>query len=120
MKKKLFYVFNFILLIILNYNMVFADELHDKIYNGAGGNGILNAGALVAGYIKYFAIAVAVIMVMYMGIKFITAAREGKAEVKKQIIVMFIGMVILFFMVAVFNWIQTLTNNSINQINGPS
>ena len=55
-----------------------------------------------------------------MGIKFITAAPEGKAEVKKQIIVMFIGMVILFFMVAVFNWIQTLTNNSINQINGPS
>lgn len=119
MKRKLVVIVNIVLMIFLNFNIVFAEtDLHTAIYGINNNNGVFKAGAIVAGYIKYFAIVIAVIVLMYLGIKFIIAAPEGKAEVKKQLIVAFIGIVILFVIVAVFNWIQTLTG-SINKITGP-
>lgn len=121
MKKKLVTVFNIILLMYLSCNSVFAttiDDIRNKIY-GAGNDtaaGIFNAGAFIAGWITYAAEIVCVIMLMYLGIKFIVSAPEGKADVKKQLVPIAVGLGILVLMSAVFNWIQSIADSYINTL----
>ena len=59
----------------------------DKVSNLAGG---------VIYVIQIIAFAAGVIMLMFLGIKFVTASPEGKAEIKKSAIIYLVGAVLLF------------------------
>ena len=54
-----------------------------------------NTVATILGVIRWGGIIIAVIIAMFIGIKFITSSPEGKAEVKKTAIFYVAGIVIL-------------------------
>ena len=57
---------------------------------------IYKYGAKALGVVQYLCYAAAVIVTLIIGVKFMTAAPEGKAEVKKRSIYLAIGAGILF------------------------
>lgn len=74
-----------------------------------GTENINNTVGTVLGVIRWGGIIVAVIIAMFIGIKFITASPEGKAEVKKTAIFYIAGIVILLSASA----IVTVIGNSV-------
>lgn len=78
----------------------------------------------VLGIVKYGGIVVAVCVAMFIGIKYITASPEGKAEVKKTIMFYVGGIVILLSASAIVTAIQSTlgstsggsTNTALTQI----
>lgn len=68
-----------------------------KVYNVAG---------VVLGVAQAIGVSVAVIMLVVIAIKYITASAEGKAEVKKYAVGYIIGAILLFAGVAVLRIIQ--------------
>ena len=61
----------------------------------------------VFGVIKYAGIIIAVIIAMYIGIKYITASPEGKAEVKKTLGFYVGGVALLLSASAIVGALQT-------------
>lgn len=61
----------------------------------------------ILGIIKWAGLVVAVAIAMFIGIKYITASPEGKAEVKKTLIYYVAGIVILLSATAIVTLIQT-------------
>ena len=60
---------------------------------------------------KYF--AAAVIMLIFVGIKFITASPEGKAEIKKTAIIYVVGAILLFAASGILAIIKNLAETNI-------
>ena len=123
MKKKISLVLYVLFNIIIGYNTVFAAQdssvtgLRESLYYGIPTeNGIFAAGATIAGWIIYIAIAISVIVLMIKGIKFITSSPEGKADVKKELIPWTVGIIILFTMNIVLNFISKFADQNINTL----
>lgn len=135
MKNKLTKIMFILIILFLNFNMVYAaypppESAHDvinkyknqeetglsEIYNMGGAGKLWNAGGTIVGWIVFVAIIVAVIMLMIKGIQFITASPEGKAKVKNELIIWFIGLVILFSMRVVIQFIVNFALNNVNNL----
>ena len=69
----------------------------------------------IIGIVQVICYAAAVIMLIYLGVKFITASPEGKAEIKKSAIIYVIGAVIVFAAGALLGVISNLSNNVVSQ-----
>ena len=54
-----------------------------------------NIAGTVLGAIKWIGVAIAIGMLMFLGIKYITSSPEGKADLKKQLGVYVLGFVLL-------------------------
>ncbi len=109
LKKLLIILF----VIIVNIaNVVYASP--SDIYNNTTGNGIVSAGQYIAGWIRYGAVAIAVGVLMVKGIKFLISSPEGKADAKKEMIPWAIGVVILFSMNVIINFVAKIANNNLN------
>ena len=66
-------------------------------YEKTGNTGALTTmGGKILGLIQTIGVAVAVIMLIVIAIRFITASPSGKADMKKQLILYTIGAIILF------------------------
>lgn len=78
-----------------NYQIVQTSDLtiSNPITPDTGLNGIISKLIGVAAYICY---AAAVIVVLVKGVQFMNAAPEGKAEVKKQLVAVTVGALIVF------------------------
>ena len=63
----------------------------------------------VLGMIKYLGIFLAVGILMFMGIKYMLGSVEEKAEYKKTMIPLVVGVVLLFAAAAIIQIIQTTT-----------
>ena len=61
--------------------------------------------------IQAIAFAAAVIMLIFVGIKFITASPEGKAEIKKIAIIYIVGAILLFAATGILEIIKGLAAN---------
>lgn len=59
----------------------------------------------VLGLIQAVAVIVAVIMVMYVGVKYLTAGASKKAEAKETMVPVLIGAVLVALAPAVVSWI---------------
>lgn len=68
--------------------------------------GITDTVGTVLGIIRWAGIAIAVGVAMFVGIKYITASPDGKAEVKKTLILYIGGIVLLLSASAVVTFIQ--------------
>ena len=118
MKDKIIKIFSIISVFLINFSNFVCAENGENIYDDYGiydiGNtarsntGIMGAGRYIAGWILYAGIIICVIALMVKGIKFITAAPEGKADVKKSLLPWFIGLVILLVGRVGLNWIISL------------
>lgn len=69
--------------------------------------GISNTVGTVLGIIRWAGIAIAVGVAMFVGIKYITASPDGKAEVKKTLVLYIGGIVLLLSASAIVSFIQS-------------
>ena len=71
------------------------------------GDGINNTVGKVLGIIRWAGIAIAVGVAMFVGIKYITASPDGKAEVKKTLVLYIGGIVLLLSASAIVTFIES-------------
>ncbi len=115
MKKVLSILLIFIIIIFMLSNVVFADPISSmKDYNSGSGNSTLsNVGSKLYGIILIVGSAVALITLAVMAIKFMTAAPDEKAEIKKNLIGFVVGVLILICTLTILRILQTI-GQSIN------
>lgn len=80
-----------------------------------GAEGIENLFDNIIGIVQVVATGIAVIMLMVVAIKYLTAAPEGKAEIKKSALMYVIAAAVLFGAVAILrviaDWSETIANS---------
>ena len=81
----------------------------------SGASEVSNIAGMVIYVIQIIAFAAAVIMLMFVGIKFLTASPEGKAEIKKTAVIYVVGAILLFAASGILLIIRNLATN----ISGP-
>ncbi len=91
--KITFIVIQVICLILTVTNITYADMYN--IYSNTTNPFNLSISKVI-GVIQAIGMSVAVIMLTYIGIKYIYASPEGKAELKQQLFPYIIGCVLLF------------------------
>ena len=109
----------FIFLLISNCYCISAQSV-DHIYDPitTGNNPLAAPAKLILGIIKYVGVAICVGAIIVNGIKYVTVSPEGKAEIKKQIIMFVIGAILLFSVTTFIDIIYDLTQESgLNKIN---
>lgn len=91
---------------------VFAGITIPKASSG-GVSSINNTVGNVLGIVTFICYAAAVIMLMMLGIKYVTSSPEGKAEVKKSAVIYVIGAVLVFAAGTVLTVIQNMANTTV-------
>lgn len=100
--KKLIKVLSFVtilLTIIMAVSPVFADMPDPSEFTGTSGSGasmVNTAVNMILGIVQIVAVGVAVIMLIVLAIKYISASPEGKADIKKTAVQYVVGAVLLF------------------------
>ncbi len=85
--------------ILSAFSMVFADNtvsIPSAVQLTSGTSDVQNVAGRIIFIVQLICYAAAVIMLMMLGIKFVTASPEGKAEIKKSAIIYVIGAVMVF------------------------
>ena len=72
-------------------------------------NGAAGIAGTVIGVMKWFGYAIAIGMLVYIGIKYIMASANEKADLKNALIKYVIGAVIIVFAVNIADWIFSIT-----------
>ena len=82
---------------------------------GDGGitDGLKGSIARVLGVVKYICYAAAVVMLVMLGVKYLTASPDGKAEIKKTAVQYVIGAVLVFAAGVILTIIQSVSNATI-------
>ena len=95
---------------------VMAAKIPDINYGARGTDGINKAGSNIAGIIATIGIAVALGVLIWLAIKYITAAPSDKADIKKSAVAYVIGAVLLFAASGVLALIQSFGTELGNDI----
>ena len=99
--------------ILSAFSMVFASA--PAIPTGAapssGASEVSTITSWVIYIIQIIAFAAAVIMLVFVGIKFLTASPEGKAEIKKTAVIYIVGAVLLFAATGILQIVKNLADN---------
>jgi len=74
-------------------------------------NAIQNIVGDILGIAQVIGVAVAVIMLIVLAIKYLSASPEGKAEIKKSAMIYIVGAILLFGGVFLLNIIQSFSEN---------
>ena len=77
-------------------------------------NGFQNSIGRILGVVKYICYAAAVVMLVMLGVKYLTASPDGKAEIKKTAVQYVIGAVLVFAAGVILTIIQSVSNSTIN------
>lgn len=113
--KKLTKIVSVVLIIstILSaFSMVFASApIPSASAPQSGATEVSNIASMVIYVIQIIAFAAAVIMLMFVGIKFLTASPEGKAEIKKTAVIYVVGAILLFAAGGILGIVQNLADN---------
>ena len=110
MKSKIMKIMSLSIVLMLMLAVVampvMALEIPDPNYGAAGTGGIKNAGSNIAGIAATIGVAVALVILITLAIKYITAAPSDKADIKKSAVAYVIGAVLLFAASGVLALIQ--------------
>lgn len=114
---KIISILMIVFIVLSAFSMVFASTTTPiptgtKI-EGTGGTSLNNIVGAVITIIQIIAFAAAVILLMFLGIKFLTASPEGKAEIKKSAVIYIVGAVLLFAAGGILSIIQNLAVSNI-------
>ena len=90
---------------------VAAGVLGQLIGNTGAATAVTHTANNIIGIVQVICYAAAVIMLVLVGVKFITASPEGKAEIKKSAIQYVIGAIIVFAAGALLGVISNLSNS---------
>lgn len=115
--KKIFYSIMIAIIIISMTTTIFAGDIdtekYKDIYNGNSEELNTIAGKIL-GIIQTVGIAVAVGMLMIVGVRYIMMSPEGKAEYKKTAITFAIGAALLFSGSAIIGIVRDIVDQTIN------
>ena len=107
-----------IFLIASAFMPVFADDLTDPSqFNpsaGDSGTTVQTAINTILGIVQIVAAGVAVIMLIVLAIKYISASPEGKADVKKTAVQYVVGAVLLFGASGILGIVRTFAKDVVN------
>lgn len=98
-------------------NIAFADMPDPSTMTGTSGttsakfNTILNT---ILGIVQVIGVAIAVIMLIVLAIKYISAAPGDKAEIKKHAVVYIVGAVVLFGATGLLQIIKNFATETVN------
>ena len=96
-------------IIATSLSVVFGASIPSAGTDGSGASTAVEkiVGALIL-IIQIVAFAAAVIMLMFLGIKYITASPDGKAEIKKSAVIYVVGALLVFFAGLILGWIKDI------------
>lgn len=109
--KKIFFII-IIIAIIFSISTLSYASLVD-IQSGAsvpGGDKIKSIGSTILGVVEIIAVVVALVMLVVLAIKYMTAAPGEKADVKKSLLIYAVGALILFSGAGLLHIIQAMGN----------
>ena len=99
-------------------NVAFADMPDPNTFNGkdnsTASNSIKNVLNAVLNIAQVVGVAIAVIMLIVLAIKYISAAPGDKADIKKHAVVYIVGAVVLFAASGILGIIKSFANNNIS------
>lgn len=98
------------IIIISISSVVFGSMSIDQVRpkTGDATNRVFNIAGVVLGIAQAIGISVAVVMLIVIAIKYITASADGKADIKKSAMQYVVGAILLFGGVAILELIQRL------------
>ena len=71
-------------------------------------DGLNTVAGTILGAMKFIGYVVAVVMMIYIGIKYLTAGAGKKAEVKDTLVPMLIGALLIIFGMTIVDWVWKL------------
>ena len=121
-KKSIFRILSIALMVVLFsmsiHNVAFADVIYTP--NGQGGTTSNKFGTIlniILGITQVIGIAIAVIMLIVLAIKYISAAPSDKAEIKKSATAYIVGAVVLFAASGIIQIIKNFATEAIGDGN---
>ena len=98
-------------------SMVFADSIEIPGPNKAGisGTGLETTVKNIIGIVQFICYAAAVILLVVLGVKWISAAPEAKAEIKKGAVIYVVGAALVFAAGAILQVIRNVMNKTIQK-----
>ena len=124
MKSKIMKIMSLSMVLMLMLAVVampvMALTIPEPNYNAAGTKGIQQGGQNIAGMAAVLGVAVAVAVLIWLAIKYITAAPSDKADIKKSAVAYVIGAVLLFAASGVLALIQNFATDLNNDLKAGS
>ena len=101
-------------IIATSLSVVFGASIPSAGTDASGAKDVVEriVGALIL-IIQIVAFAAAVIMLMFLGIKYITASPDGKAEIKKSSVQYVVGAIILFAATGILQIVRKFATGNI-------
>ena len=98
-------------------NMVFADsiEIPGGTNTGVSGTGLETTVKNIIGIVQFICYAAAVILLVILGVKWISAAPEGKADIKKSAVIYVVGAALVFAAGAILQVIKKVADNTVQK-----
>lgn len=123
-KKTIFRILSIALLVVTIamaiQNVAFAGDMVDYDPSGKAGDTSKKFGTIlniVLGIVQVIGIAIAVIMLVVLAIKYISAAPSDKADIKKSATAYIIGAVVLFAASGIIQIIKNFASETIGDGN---
>lgn len=120
-KKKIVKILSIALMVAMIamclQNVVFAEMPDPKTMTGTTSttsgkfSDVLN---IILGIAQVVGVAIAIIMLIVLAIKYISSAPADKAEIKKHAVIYIVGAVVLFGASGLLGIIKTFTNETVN------
>ena len=115
-KKQIFLIIMIIILIIPSIIFGFADEIGNPTPTPP--DGMSDTVSTILGVIQWVGYAIAVGMLLYIGIKYVMAAANEKAELKQSLINFVIGAILVAGVTIIFTGIVSFFGVETNQDEG--
>lgn len=101
--------------ILSAFSMVFATEVGmPTASNGGITNGLSNTVGNIIGIVQFICYAAAIVMIVILGVKFMTASPDGKAEIKKSAIIYVVGAILVFAAGALLNLVKNVAGQTVS------
>lgn len=106
-KKKSIFVLVVALMLIFISNVFAIEGILSGDFNPSAPSGMDTTVAGILGTLQYIGYAIAIGMLIYIGIKYTMAAADAKADMKSAVIRYVIGAILIAGADAIFGWIVT-------------
>ena len=72
-----------------------------------------SVAGMIVGILQVIGVAAAIIMLVFLGIKYVSAAPSEKADIKKSAAIYVVGAVMLLGATVILGWIETFVNQDL-------
>ena len=96
-------------------SMVFAASVNipEGSSSGYQSTGLNSTVSNIIGIVQFICYAAAVVLIVMLGVKFMTASPDGKAEIKKSAVIYVVGAVLVFAAGALLQLVRNVAGNVI-------